>query len=79
MGYGDPAQGEPWAVPADDALPLLYHAYQRGINTWDTADAYGQGTSEEIIAQAIAHYAIPRERLVLLTKCYFGVDPSVVV
>lgn len=43
-----------------------------------TADVYGQGTSEQIIGKAIKEYQIPRSRLVLLTKCYFGVDPEIV-
>lgn len=78
MSYGEPDQGVPWTLPEDQALPLLYHAFQRGINTWDTADVYSQGTSELIIAKAIKEYQIPRSRLVLLTKCYFGVDPEIV-
>ncbi len=78
MSYGDPTQGNPWTLPEDQAVPLLYHAYKRGINTWDTADIYGQGTSELLIARAIKDYAIPRSRLVLLTKLFFGVDPEIV-
>ena len=78
MSYGDPSQGNPWTLSEEQAIPLLYHAYQRGINTWDTADVYGQGTSEQIIAKAIEKYQIPRSRLLILTKCYFGVDPELV-
>ncbi|KAJ4412173.1 CSG1/SUR1-like protein [Didymella pomorum] len=78
MSYGDPSQGNPWTLSEEQAIPLLYHAYQRGINTWDTADIYGQGTSEQIIAKAIERHEIPRSRLVILTKCYFGVDPELV-
>lgn len=37
------------------------------------ADIYSHGRSEEIIAKAIKQYNIPREDLVILTKCYFGV------
>lgn len=48
----------------------------RGINTWDTADVYSMGRSEEIIGKAIRIYKIPRTKLVILTKCYFGVDAS---
>lgn len=78
MSFGDPSQGTPWTLPEEQALPLLYHAYKRGINTWDTADVYGQGTSEQIISKAIEEYKIPRSRLVILSKCYFGVDPELV-
>ncbi|KAH0286653.1 Aldo/keto reductase, partial [Aureobasidium sp. EXF-3399] len=62
-----------WVLDEEQALPLLKYAYDRGINTWDTADVYSNGRSEEIIGKAITEYKIPRHRLVLLTKCYFGV------
>lgn len=78
MSYSDPTQGHPWALPEEEALPLLHHAFKRGINTWDTADIYGQGTSELIISKAIRKYQIPRSQLVLLTKCFFGIDPEIV-
>jgi aryl-alcohol dehydrogenase-like predicted oxidoreductase len=78
MSYSDPTQGNPWSLPEEEALPLLYHAFKRGINTWDTADVYGQGTSELIISKAIREYQIPRSQLVLLTKCFFGIDPEIV-
>lgn len=27
---------EPWMLPEEDALPILKHAFDKGINTWDT-------------------------------------------
>lgn len=75
MGYGD-SRVEPWMLDEDKALPLLEHAYKRGINTWDTADFYSLGKSEEVIGKAIKKYNIPRQNLVILTKCYFGVDDA---
>jgi len=60
----------------EESLPLLEHAYKVGIRTWDTADVYSHGRSEEIIGKAIKKYSLPRERLVILSKCYFGVTPG---
>ena len=40
------------------------------------ADVYSNGRSEEIIGKAIQKYQIPREKLVILSKCYFGVDTT---
>lgn len=40
------------------------------------ADVYSHGRSEEIIGKALTKYSIPRERVVILTKCFFGVDES---
>lgn len=75
MGFGDP-QAIPWALGEDKALPLLKAAYDRGLNTWDTANSYSNGISEVIIGKAIKHYDIPREKLVILTKCNFAVGET---
>lgn len=41
------------------------------------ADIYSFGESERIIAKALKKYEIPRERVVILSKCYGGVpNPS---
>lgn len=59
-----------WVIEDNEALPLLKAAYDRGLNTWDTANAYSNGMSEQLIAKAIKIYEIPRHKLVILTKCY---------
>lgn len=44
------------------------------------ADIYSHGVSEKIVAKALKTYNIPRNRVVILSKCYFGVreeDPSI--
>lgn len=64
----------PWVMNEDDALPLFEHAYKAGINTWDTADVYSNGRSEEIVGKALKKYNIPRERVVIMTKLYFPVN-----
>ncbi|KAH0345587.1 Aldo/keto reductase, partial [Aureobasidium melanogenum] len=72
MSYGS-SKWQDWVLDEEQALPLLKHAYDSGITAWDTADVYSNGRSEEIIGAAITKYNIPRSRLVLLSKCYFGV------
>jgi aryl-alcohol dehydrogenase-like predicted oxidoreductase len=69
----------PWVLNEDESLEILKTAYDRGINTWDTADMYSNGMSEEIIGKAIKKFSIPREKVVLMTKCwaYVAEDPSV--
>ncbi|GIJ91052.1 hypothetical protein Asppvi_010017 [Aspergillus pseudoviridinutans] len=73
MSYGS-KEWQGWLLNEEDALPLIEHAYKRGINTWDTADAYSHGRSEEILGKALIRYNIPRNRVVIMTKCYFGVS-----
>ncbi|CAO2654942.1 Nn.00g116750.m01.CDS01 [Neocucurbitaria sp. VM-36] len=69
---------QPWVIGEDEALPLLKAAYDRGLTTWDTANVYSNGVSEEIIGKAIKKYSLPRDKLVILTKCYgyVGEDPG---
>jgi aryl-alcohol dehydrogenase-like predicted oxidoreductase len=73
MSFGSPDWQE-WVIDEEAALPLLKHAYDVGLNTWDTADMYSNGRSEEIIGKALKQYTIPRHRVVILSKCYFGVS-----
>ncbi|WFD00937.1 hypothetical protein MYAM1_003693 [Malassezia yamatoensis] len=72
MSYGTP-EWQPWVLNEEESLPLLERAYKAGINTWDTADVYSMGKSEEIVGKALKKYDIPRNRVVILSKCYFGV------
>ncbi|TAQ86326.1 hypothetical protein B7494_g5340 [Chlorociboria aeruginascens] len=71
MSFGKPTE-TPWSLPEEQALPILKHAFDMGINTWDTADVYSMGDSERIIGQALKKYKIPRERVVILSKCCAG-------
>lgn len=75
MSYGSP-EWQGWVLNEEESLPLLEYAYKAGIRTWDTADIYSHGESERIIGKAITKYQIPRENLVILSKCYFGVTPD---
>lgn len=73
MGFGTD-QWLPWVMNEEDALPIFEYAFKAGINTWDTADVYSNGKSEEIVGKALKKYNIPRERVVIMTKLYFPVD-----
>jgi aryl-alcohol dehydrogenase-like predicted oxidoreductase len=59
---------------------LLKGAYDRGLNTWDTANVYSNGVSETMIGNTIQKHKIPRHKLVLLSKCFgvVGEEPDVV-
>jgi pyridoxine 4-dehydrogenase len=56
-----------WGPPADraEAINVLRRAVELGINFIDTADSYGPGVSEEIIAEALHPYPAG---LVIATK-----------
>jgi pyridoxine 4-dehydrogenase len=69
MGYGAMRITGPgvWGPPADRtaALATLRRAIDLGVNLIDTADSYGPGTSEELIAEALYPYPAG---LVIATK-----------
>ncbi len=50
----------------NDAIKAIKASYDEGVTSIDTAPAYGQGLSEEIVAEAIQD--IPRDKVQLLTK-----------
>lgn len=67
MSFGDPANLD-WAIGEEEALPLLKAAYDKGLNTWDTANGYSNGASEIIVGKALKKYNIPREKVEYLYK-----------
>ena len=73
MSYGT-SEWFNWVLDEEESLPLFEHAYKMGINTWDTADVYSMGRSEELVGKALKKYEIPRDRVVIMSKCFFGVS-----
>lgn len=73
MSFGDPAlEGNEWVLDSDAAEPLFRQALELGINFWDTANVYGDGSSETVVGRAIKKYS-RREDIVLATKVFFPV------
>lgn len=60
-------------------MKLLKGAYDVGLNTWDTANVYSNGISEEMIGRALKKFNIPRHKIVILSKCFgvVGEEPGV--
>lgn len=50
----------------EDAIEAIRASYDLGVTSIDTAPAYGQGLSEEIVGRAIR--GIPRDKVQILTK-----------
>ncbi len=68
MTYGEPERGtHPWTLPEEDSRPLIARALEMGINFFDTANVYSDGSSEEILGRALRDYA-RRDEVVIATK-----------
>ncbi len=71
MTYGIPERGtHPWTLDEEASRPFLRRALELGINFFDTANTYSDGTSEEIVGRALRDFA-KREEIVVATKVYF--------
>ncbi|ENA33405.1 MULTISPECIES: aldo/keto reductase [Pseudomonas] len=71
MTYGVPERGNhPWTMGEEESRPLFKKALDMGINFFDTANAYSDGTSEEIVGRVLKDFA-QRDEIVLATKVYF--------
>lgn len=75
MTYGD-KNWQPWLLNEEQGKPLIKHAYDRGLQTFDVADAYSNGVSEEILGRAIREYGMNRDRIVVMSKIFHHVDPA---
>src|SRR3954468_18298261 len=76
MSYGVPARGpHPWSLDEERSRPFLKHALELGINFFDPANVYSDGTSEEIVGRALRDFA-RRDEVVLATKVFFPWRPG---
>jgi aryl-alcohol dehydrogenase-like predicted oxidoreductase len=74
MTFGAPERGDhPWTLPEEQSRPLIRQAVDCGINYFDTANTYSDGTSEEIVGRALKDFT-RREEVVIATKVYFPVS-----
>jgi aryl-alcohol dehydrogenase-like predicted oxidoreductase len=65
----------PWVLDEEHSRPIIKKALELGINFFDTANVYSDGTSEEIVGRALKDYA-NRDEIVLATKVHFRMHPG---
>ena len=71
MTYGVPERGaHPWSLNEESSRPFIKHALELGINFFDTANTYSDGTSEEIVGRALRDFA-RRDEVVIATKVFY--------
>lgn len=70
MSYGIPERGRHlWVLDEEHARPFIKQALELGINFFDTANVYSDGTSEEIVGRALKDFA-RRHEVVIATKVH---------
>ncbi|MGH3246142.1 MAG: aldo/keto reductase [Trebonia sp.] len=76
MSYGEPARGDHiWTLPLEAARPLIVAALDAGINFFDTANGYSDGTSEEVLG-AVLRETARRDDVVIATKVHNRMRPG---
>src|SRR5271166_6285223 len=78
MTFGVPERGDhPWTIGEAASRPIIRRALELGINFFDTANAYSDGTSEEIVGRALRDFG-RRDEVVVATKVYHAMstDPN---
>jgi aryl-alcohol dehydrogenase-like predicted oxidoreductase len=66
FGYGPP-------IEKPQAISLIRSAVERGITFFDTAEAYGPFTNEELVGEALAPF---RDQVIIATKFGFTFEPG---
>ena len=76
MTYGIPERGNhAWTLDEAQSRPLIQRAVELGFNFFDTANAYSDGTSEEIVGRALKDFS-RRDEVVIATKVFFPTGPG---
>ncbi|MFI5034940.1 MAG: aldo/keto reductase [Acidimicrobiales bacterium] len=76
MSYGEPGRGgHPWSLGPSEATPFFRQALDLGVNFFDTANVYSDGSSEEITGRALLSM-VPRDEVVIATKVHGRMGPG---
>ncbi|PPF24561.1 aldo/keto reductase [Rathayibacter rathayi] len=76
MSFGAPDRGaHGWSMSEEESRPFLRRALDVGSTTFDTANVYSDGTSEEFVGRALADFAV-REEVVIATKVHGRMRPG---
>jgi 1-deoxyxylulose-5-phosphate synthase len=76
MSFGDPDRGNHlWSLDLEASRPIIQTALEAGINTFDTANVYSAGSSEEITGKVLGELA-NREEIIIATKVHGRMGPG---
>src|ERR1700693_797445 len=75
MSYGT-SKWRDWVLDDDASFPFFGQALDAGINFFDTADIYSNGVSEEVTGRALKKFGVRREEVVIATKVFSPMGPS---
>ncbi|HJF16220.1 MAG TPA: aldo/keto reductase [Globicatella sulfidifaciens] len=71
MSFGKPGTMHEWTLEEPESEKIMLHAFEQGINFFDTANRYSQGTSEEYVGNIVKRN-LKRDDVILASKVYFN-------
>ena len=76
MSFGDPARGShSWTLPLEESRKIIARALELGVTTFDTANVYSDGSSEEILGHVLGEL-VHRRDVVIATKVQGRMRPG---
>ena len=76
MTFGEPKRGNHgWTLSQEQSKPLIRQALDAGIDFFDTANVYSDGSSEEILGNILWKW-VKRDEIILATKVFGDEDPN---
>jgi 1-deoxyxylulose-5-phosphate synthase len=75
MSYGQTSERWPWVLNEEQSRPYIQRALEQGINFFDTANVYANGTSEEYLGRALKDFT-KRDEVVIATKVRQPMGPG---
>jgi len=75
LGYGTMSFASSYGPSPErsEAIRVIRGAYERGVTFFDTAEAYGPFTNEELVGEALGPV---RDKVVIATKFGWNIDPE---
>lgn len=71
MSFGDASGMQNWALSYEESEKIIKHALDLGVNFFDTANCYSNGSSEEYLGRALRKFR-KRDEVIIATKVYFN-------
>ena len=71
MSFGKAGTMHDWTLDEENTAKVVRHALDLGINFFDTANGYSNGTSEEYLGKALKAN-VRRDQVVIASKVYFN-------
>ena len=68
MSFGEKTKNLPWTLDQEQTDKIIKRALELGINFFDTANIYGEGTSEIFIGNSFKKYVKNRKDIIVSTK-----------